>query len=79
MRTKKRRSRETDAENRERAILVLQKVKEKEKRKGLIPFRLCDENNTILMISPKLSLRQRLKLKDRMLHRLSKRHAIIED
>ncbi|MDL2215302.1 hypothetical protein LJC00_03845 [Dysgonomonas sp. OttesenSCG-928-M03] len=79
MRTKNKRNRETDAENRKRALVALQKAKDYEKKKGLVPLRIHDEDNTILMVSPKLTERQKQKLKDKMLQRLSKRHTIIEE
>lgn len=72
-------ARETDAENRERAIALLQKAKEKELKKGLIPLAIGDIDKTILMISPKLNHKQREKLRAKKLAKLSQRHIILSE
>jgi len=70
---------QTDAEHRERAILVLERAKTAEAKKKPIPMKIGDKDNTILLISPKLSLRQREKLRQKKLNELSKNKINIVD
>jgi len=57
---------ETDIEQRERALQLLEKAKNKEKKKGLMPLHLKDEDNTVVMVSPKLNGKQREKLRNKL-------------
>jgi uncharacterized protein YdaU (DUF1376 family) len=50
---------ETEAQHRARAVEALRKAKEKEATKGVIPIRLADADKTIVMVSNKLSKRER--------------------
>lgn len=64
---------ETDYEYRLRAMECLRKAKQIESCKKLIPLRLNDRDKTVLLVSPRLSLRQREKLKQKKLEQLSRR------
>lgn len=69
---------QTDAEHHERAILLLEKAKAAEAKKKLIPLKLGDNDNTILLVSPKLNPRQREKLRQQKLNELNKNKINIE-
>ncbi|MDU1904670.1 MAG: hypothetical protein E6772_07795 [Dysgonomonas sp.] len=62
---------ETDYDKRQQAILCLEIAKENERKRKLVPLRLSDKDNTIIMIPPHLSARQREKLKQKKLQELS--------
>lgn len=64
---------ETDYENRFKAIRCLEKAKCNEQKKNLIPLRLHDENNTVVLVSSRLSQRQREKLKQKKLQQINQR------
>jgi hypothetical protein len=61
---------ETDYNNRQQAIHSLEIAKQNERKRKLVPLRLSDKDNTIIMISPHLSARQREKLKQKKLQQL---------
>lgn len=68
---------ETDIQNREKAIALLEKMKAREKKKGLIPLHIKDRDNTILLISPRLNPKQREKLKEQKLAESNRRHSLV--
>lgn len=70
---------QTDAEHRERAVALLEKAKRIEAKKKTTPLRLGDKDNTILLVSTKLSARQREKLRQQKLGQLSKNKVHIEE
>lgn len=63
---------QTDAEHRQRAMLVLEKAKAAEAKKKPVPLKIGDKDNTILLVSPKLNLRQREKLRRKKFEELNK-------
>lgn len=71
-----RRSIETDEQNRERAIQLLEQAKAKDLRRKLVPLPLGDEDKTILMVSHKLNTKQREKLKTQRLAILNKKRIV---
>jgi len=70
--------RETDAENRERAIALLEIAKQREAKKKTIPLRLNDRDNTIFMVSQRLNEKQREKLRKKRLAQLKAHRIVVE-
>ncbi|HCO67486.1 MAG TPA: hypothetical protein DIT04_07005 [Dysgonomonas sp.] len=70
---------QTDAEHRERALKVLEKAKKQEAGKRLIPLRIGDNDNTVLLVSSRLNMRQREKLRQQKLSLLNKNRIHLEE